>query len=118
MLNINNAKLYVNNIINTYKNIEHTKKEYIGFRIVDSNIEILQDEGLKAKNNLRNISEIYSKLSISDIKVFIYSYIVIPLVCSGYLSELYLAEFNKNIAISNNLEDIKNYITRIMKTQF
>lgn len=113
MLNTNNAKTYARKILDMYKNIEHTKKKYVGFEVVNTDIHILREEAEKAFNNLKHISEVYDKMNISNIKIFIFSYILLPLVCSKCLPESYLAYFNENIAPTDNLDNIKDYVDKL-----
>ena len=116
MLNIDNAKNYSNSIINMYKNIQYNKKEYIGFNVLPSDIHVIHEEASKALDNLKHINKAYNEYSIYEIKVFIYSYILIPLVCSDILSEQYLIDFKNNIAICNNLDKIKLFVNSIINT--
>lgn len=90
MLSTNNAKAYAHKILAMYKNIEHTKKKYVGFEVVNTDIHILREEAEKTFDNLNHI-----------------------LVCSKCLPESYLAYFNENIAPTDNLDNIKDYVDKL-----
>lgn len=111
-LNKNYMINYVKKLLNIYNSEIQNQKDYIGFTIYSDNLNILIEEGNKAKNIIKYIRNEYNKFQINTLKMIIYSYILIPLVCSFKLSINYLNKF-KEIADSLNTDQIINFLNSI-----
>lgn len=87
-LNKNYMINYVKKLLNIYNSEIQNQKDYIGFTIYSDNLNILIEEGNKAKNIIKYIRNEYNKFQINTLKMIIYSYILIFLLCvvSSYLS--------------------------------
>lgn len=109
---ISYMKAYTKKLFNLYKYEIQNQKEYIGFSIYSDNIHILIEEGRKATNIIEYIKKEYEQFPISILKMIIYSYILVPLVCSFKLSINFLNKF-KEIAGSTDLNLIINFLNSI-----
>lgn len=101
---MNIDKNYVLNLVSIHNYVDNHKSQNGGFIIYDNNIDILIYEATNAIYRLNNLD--FNK---DNIYGYIYSYIIIPLIC-GYKLHKDIIDKYINIIKYNDIQELKSFI--------